>query len=381
MHLGSTGWKLKRLTAGQEELDSNDFFNETKEFSLQESKVLSITAKAERKTFSIVDNHATFEFEIPKSALSTAQETVVKKLNLTSVTFWPYADNTSFSFECIVQVEPKRPYSGWREIDFYNVKIRSKKEVVIETAIAQGIAGWDLLPDPGADPTTTGTAGWDLLPKDLYIAYYPFNGNPNDESGNGYNGTVYGATLTDGVKGNTNTAYSFSKATSNNYIDMARAATTNEITITVWFRRSDTTDGWIINNRTSASTVAQAEYQLYFYQGANLAFSLWNSNGDITTTTFSSVLNSTTDTWTFASITVNSSGVVNVYKNAVLDGTGILSGAINTGSLFTRIGKPGWMNSLSPTELNFNGSIDNIRIYGKALSIEEILTIYNEEKA
>jgi len=163
MHLGSTGWKLKRLTAGQEELNSNGFFNETKEFSLQESKVLSITAKAERKTFSIVDNHATFEFEIPKSALSTAQEAVVKKLNLTSVTFWPYADNTSFSFECIVQVEPKRPYSAWRDIDFYNVKIRSKKEVVIETATAQGIAGWDFMPDPGADPTTTGTAGYDLM--------------------------------------------------------------------------------------------------------------------------------------------------------------------------------------------------------------------------
>jgi len=28
------------------------------------------------------------------------------------------------------------------------------------------------------------------------VAYYPFNGNANDESGNGNNGTVNGATLT-----------------------------------------------------------------------------------------------------------------------------------------------------------------------------------------
>jgi hypothetical protein len=28
------------------------------------------------------------------------------------------------------------------------------------------------------------------------VAYYPFNGNANDASGNGNNGTVYGATLT-----------------------------------------------------------------------------------------------------------------------------------------------------------------------------------------
>jgi len=41
------------------------------------------------------------------------------------------------------------------------------------------------------------------------VAYYPFNGNANDESGNGNNGTVYGATLTVDRLGNLNSAYSF----------------------------------------------------------------------------------------------------------------------------------------------------------------------------
>jgi len=45
--------------------------------------------------------------------------------------------------------------------------------------------------------------------KDGLVAYYPFNGNANDESGNGNNGTVYGATLTTDRFGNTNKAYSF----------------------------------------------------------------------------------------------------------------------------------------------------------------------------
>ena len=31
---------------------------------------------------------------------------------------------------------------------------------------------------------------------DGFVAYYPFNDNANDESGNGNNGTIYGATLT-----------------------------------------------------------------------------------------------------------------------------------------------------------------------------------------
>jgi hypothetical protein len=34
------------------------------------------------------------------------------------------------------------------------------------------------------------------LPADGLVAWYPFNGNANDESGNGNDGTVNGATLT-----------------------------------------------------------------------------------------------------------------------------------------------------------------------------------------
>jgi hypothetical protein len=41
------------------------------------------------------------------------------------------------------------------------------------------------------------------------IAYYPFNGNANDESGNGHNGTIYGSTLTADRMGNPNSAFYF----------------------------------------------------------------------------------------------------------------------------------------------------------------------------
>ena len=47
------------------------------------------------------------------------------------------------------------------------------------------------------------------VPTDGLEAYYPFNGNANDESGNGHDGTVSGATLTADKEGNTNGAYSF----------------------------------------------------------------------------------------------------------------------------------------------------------------------------
>ena len=48
-----------------------------------------------------------------------------------------------------------------------------------------------------------------LLAQKGLIAYYPFNGNAHDETGNGYNGTVYGATLNNDRFGNPKSAYSF----------------------------------------------------------------------------------------------------------------------------------------------------------------------------
>jgi uncharacterized protein YfkK (UPF0435 family) len=47
------------------------------------------------------------------------------------------------------------------------------------------------------------------VPTDGLVAYYPFNGNANDASGNGNHGAVDGATLTNDKYGNLNGAYSF----------------------------------------------------------------------------------------------------------------------------------------------------------------------------
>ena len=47
------------------------------------------------------------------------------------------------------------------------------------------------------------------VPTDGLVAYYPFNGNANDESGNGNHGTVNGATLANDQNGNENKAYEF----------------------------------------------------------------------------------------------------------------------------------------------------------------------------
>lgn len=51
------------------------------------------------------------------------------------------------------------------------------------------------------------------------VAYYPFSGNANDMSGNGYNGIAYGPTLTTDRFNNPNSAYNFNGVS--NYIDLS----------------------------------------------------------------------------------------------------------------------------------------------------------------
>ena len=50
------------------------------------------------------------------------------------------------------------------------------------------------------------------------VAYYPFDGNALDASGNGHDGTIHGSTLTTDRLGNANSAYSFDGV--DDYIDM-----------------------------------------------------------------------------------------------------------------------------------------------------------------
>jgi hypothetical protein len=88
------------------------------------------------------------------------------------------------------------------------------------------------------------------------VAYYPFNGNANDESGKGNNGTVYGATLATDRFGFTNSAYSFSRTgytpptrKDEIYIPYSPTFNTTNITVSVWVQESTDNTGCVILSR------------------------------------------------------------------------------------------------------------------------------------
>ncbi len=75
------------------------------------------------------------------------------------------------------------------------------------------------------------------LPTDGLVGWWPFNGNANDESGNGNHGVVNGATLTTNRNGDANRAYIFD---GNSSIIVPHSNTLhigNEMTLSVWFKQ------------------------------------------------------------------------------------------------------------------------------------------------
>jgi hypothetical protein len=102
-----------------------------------------------------------------------------------------------------------------------------KKKNLLMTAIAIfGLATITNAQVPSYVPTN-GLVGW-----------WPFNGNANDESANGNNGTNNGATLTSDRFGNVNSAYSFDGT--NDFINVPEDSTMelNQHTISFWFNSS-----------------------------------------------------------------------------------------------------------------------------------------------
>lgn len=90
--------------------------------------------------------------------------------------------------------------------------------------------------EPLNDPSKGTTQGLFTIfnLNDGLVAYYPFNGNANDESGNGNHGMVTGAVLAADRFGNTNSAYNFDGA-SNIVVSNAEDLSLGTFTISVWF--------------------------------------------------------------------------------------------------------------------------------------------------
>lgn len=217
--------------------------------------------------------------------------------------------------------------------------------------------------------TFTTTAGG--LPTDGLVAYYPFNGNTMDESGNGNNGQNYGAYLTWDRFNNSNKAYGFNNAAS--YISVPHNSSlqpADGLTLSTWVffndlsntgsvlsKGSDTTTGWYsLRYESSTRTL---DFQINFSDYIP---------GPRMTVSSSSTL--VTNTWYYVVGTFDGNQM-KLYLSGQSENTLYAPKTLGSNYEYLTIGNCG-------EGYPFNGTIDDIRIYKRALNDNEIQQLFHE---
>lgn len=214
----------------------------------------------------------------------------------------------------------------------------------------------------GASPVTDVTTG--------LVGWWKMDGNANSSAGGG-NGTVYGATATTGADGTPNGGYVFDGA--NDYISIPPgfADFTNGITISVWA------------NPSSASNFARfidfgtgtGANNIIFYRGGttnNLTYNVIDgSNTSMASMGYAALVQ---NQWKLYTVTVTAGGVGTFYVNgaSVYTASGI-DAPTNVTRTSNFIGRSNWAS-----DSYYAGSMDDLRMYNRALSASEVLQLYNQ---
>jgi hypothetical protein len=212
---------------------------------------------------------------------------------------------------------------------------------------------------------TTGLVGW-----------WPFNGNANDESGNGNNGTVYGANLTTDRLGATNKAFLFN----NNYIIIPYNSIFdfNDFTISLWLSTSQTSVGVAIkqNNYLNATnerfsvalnspSSAKVEFAVKYNIPSCNAGLGWQSNSK-TQPIFNNQFHHIVGTVNGNTTKLYIDGLlVNTLVTPYIQSSACYGGDIQFG------------REWSSFPLYFIGKLDDIGIWNRALTDCEIKKLYN----
>lgn len=200
------------------------------------------------------------------------------------------------------------------------------------------------------------------------LAYYPFNGNTNDESGNNNNGTNFGAALTSDRFGNASSAYYLNGI--NNYISLPPAVDTVPRTIDLWFNAAvvDTDHLRIIysfDNPTLLKGLIVVSVQNI--SGVNKLF--MNLSHCIDT-----IDNILVNKWYNIALVENENKTVKFYLNGNLEGTKTIKRYLTS---YNGLNEIILGSDRDATTRYFKGSIDDIRIYNRELKKDEIKSIYN----
>jgi hypothetical protein len=217
-----------------------------------------------------------------------------------------------------------------------------------------------------------------LIPLDGLIGYWPFNGNANDESGNGNHGIVDKATLTSDKNSKQNSAYQFYKSGSKILIPDSKVLNNKFVSMSFWLKSVDTASQSYIQ-KLQEGTANHEQYGIVsnFERKNSIEFSVKNGSNctpgygweknikDVVV--YDGIWHNITATYdgVFSNIYVDTVLVSEIQKSFLpidsCPGGDILFGK-------------GWDN-----KSNLEGILDDIAIWNKALTKSEVKQVYQSE--
>ncbi|MHC4227932.1 MAG: LamG domain-containing protein [Planctomycetota bacterium] len=217
---------------------------------------------------------------------------------------------------------------------------------------------------------------------DGLVAYYPFSGNANDESGNGYDGTVYGATLATDRFGTPGSAYSFDGIDDYISVDYTAAFQLPVITFSAWVLptvdlSAGTSPAWVVGRGEDFDTDLAAFNLLVAHSTSPLANGvsvLYETSGGgdhfFDTSVYPSV-----GVWTHLVASRAADGLLSIYSDGSLIGQWLSTPDPASNSFQDLLIGAYWYVPTPATAVItnfFTGAIDDVMIYNRALSPGEI---------
>jgi hypothetical protein len=220
------------------------------------------------------------------------------------------------------------------------------------------------------------------------VVYYPFNGNANDASGNGNNGIIYGGvTLAPDRFGNPNSAYTFDGV--DGYIDVGNPLGDNPayLTESAWVKIISRTTNWDFNNpavsppidvimtkRQNGADGSGSATLGVVCAGTNAGAGLIASDAGYHWTPCTGTTLTSTNDWFFICGVV-SNGTFQIYVNGVLENSITDLFPLSSTDDIYLMHEGAWVAGT----FFCNGTLDDVRIYNRALSSNEIAQLYAYE--
>lgn len=299
---------------------------------------------------------------------------------------------------------------GWiNNVHQGSVVLSSDVSYNVAEEIAFGVQGWNLnggqfqgLIDEAMifDRTLTNSEILTLYeynenpPEEINVdlaGHWIFNQNADDLSGNSNDGTVVGATSMDDRSSNANSAYNFNGTTDyvwvpdSNSLSFGDGMSDSEFSISAWINMTDATRFRILSKFDNSPGSDHMEYSFSLDASDKLRLSLFDNSAnhriDLYTT---STLTSYEGTWKHVVVTYDGSsslqgirfyidGVEETSTSSYMLGNYVAMENTNARSYIGH-------SRYSGGHTYANGSIDDVRVYGRALNLPEVQEVFAHDE-